>query len=100
MTASASLMVLMALRFIGHSVGPEASREAGRIVRALDSGLPPVIADRSHFVFLGSGPLYGIAQEGALKLQEMSLSYTQAYHPMEYRHGPISLSVTAFTVCS
>jgi glucosamine--fructose-6-phosphate aminotransferase (isomerizing) len=26
-----------------------------------------------------------------LKLQEMSLSYAQTFHPMEYRHGPISL---------
>jgi glutamine---fructose-6-phosphate transaminase (isomerizing) len=26
-----------------------------------------------------------------LKLMEMSLSYSQAYHPLEYRHGPISL---------
>lgn len=91
MTASASLMVLLGLRFIGQAVGPETSLEATRVLQALDRGLPSVLADRSHFVFLGSGPLYGIAQEGALKLQEMSLSYTQAYHPMEYRHGPVSL---------
>jgi glucosamine--fructose-6-phosphate aminotransferase (isomerizing) len=32
-----------------------------------------------------------MAQEGALKLQEMSLSFAQAYHPLEYRHGPIAL---------
>jgi D-tagatose-bisphosphate aldolase class II non-catalytic subunit len=42
-------------------------------------------------VFLGRGPLFGIALEGALKLMEMSQIMTQAFHPLEYRHGPISL---------
>lgn len=91
MTSSASLMVLLALRFIGLAVDGEASRLARRVMEELDAGLQPLLAGRSHFVFLGSGPLYGIAQEGALKLQEMSLTYTQAYHPMEHRHGPVSL---------
>ena len=50
-----------------------------------------IIQGRSHFVYLGAGLLYGLATEGALKLQEMSLSYSQSFHPMEYRHGPISL---------
>ena len=53
--------------------------------------LPQLIENRSHFVFLGGGPLYGIALEGALKLMEMSQTVTQAFHPLEYRHGPISL---------
>jgi len=32
-----------------------------------------------------------VAVEGALKLMEMSQTMTQAFHPLEYRHGPISL---------
>ncbi|MGO7309828.1 SIS domain-containing protein, partial [Rhizobium ruizarguesonis] len=52
---------------------------------------PGIIADRSHFVFLGGGPLFCVALEGALKLMEMSQIMTQAFHPLEYRHGPISL---------
>lgn len=91
MTASASLMLLVGLRLAGVEVGLEAAREAERVMRALDAGARSVLQARSHFVYLGSGPLHGIAQEGALKLQEMSISYTQAYHPMEYRHGPVSL---------
>ncbi len=91
MTASASLMTLMAFRYAGYDIPPGASREAARVMRALDDGLPRVLQGRTHFVVLGSGPLYGTALEGALKLQEMSISYTQAFHPMEYRHGPISL---------
>lgn len=41
--------------------------------------------------FLGGGPLYGIACEAMLKTKEMSLSYAEAYHPLEFRHGPMSM---------
>jgi glucosamine--fructose-6-phosphate aminotransferase (isomerizing) len=37
---------------------------------------------------LGSGPCYGIAREGTLKLIEMSLTNSSAFHVPEYRHGP------------
>ena len=43
------------------------------------------------FFFLGSGALYGIASEGMLKLKEMSLTGSEAYHAMEFRHGPMSM---------
>lgn len=42
-------------------------------------------------VFLGSGPYYGLACEAMLKLKELSLSWSEAYHFLEFRHGPISL---------
>ena len=41
--------------------------------------------------FLGGGPLYGIANEAMLKTKEMSLTYAEAYHPLEFRHGPMSM---------
>ena len=43
------------------------------------------------FFFLGSGALYGIACEAMLKMKEMSLSYSEAYHTLEFRHGPMSM---------
>lgn len=43
------------------------------------------------FYFLGSGPLFGIASEGMLKLKEMSLTTSEAYHTLEFRHGPMSM---------
>lgn len=43
------------------------------------------------FFFLGAGPLYGLAAEGMLKLEEMTLSWTKAYHALEFRHGPQSI---------
>ncbi len=44
-----------------------------------------------RFFFLGSGALYGLACEAMLKTKEMSLSYSEAYHAMEFRHGPMSM---------
>lgn len=43
-----------------------------------------------EFIFLGSGPFYGIACEGMLKMKEMALVSSDAFHPLEYRHGPKS----------
>ena len=91
MTASASLMLLLGLRLAGLEVTERLIRAAEQLLNDAQAQFAGAIAGRTHFVFLGAGSLFGVAQEGALKLQEMSLTYTQAYHPMEYRHGPISL---------
>ncbi len=45
----------------------------------------------NHAFYLGSGPLYGIAREGALKMTEMSITPCSAYQFMEARHGPRSI---------
>lgn len=88
MTASASLMLLVGLRMAGVELGPVAEAEA--VLRATE-GVVPLIRGRTHFVYLGAGTLYGMATEGSLKLQEMSITFSHAFHPLEYRHGPISL---------
>lgn len=41
-----------------------------------------------RFVFLASGASYPIALEAGLKVQEMSISTSETYHSLEYRHGP------------
>jgi len=43
------------------------------------------------YVCLGQGPFYGLACEGALKVTEMSVSYAQSFHTLEFRHGPKSI---------
>ncbi|HEY7098527.1 MAG TPA: SIS domain-containing protein [Terriglobales bacterium] len=43
------------------------------------------------YVCLGQGPLFGIASESTLKLTEMSVSYAQCFHTLEFRHGPKSI---------
>jgi len=42
----------------------------------------------ADFVFLGQGGFHGIAREAALKVMEMSCSYSQFFHTLEFRHGP------------
>jgi glucosamine--fructose-6-phosphate aminotransferase (isomerizing) len=39
-------------------------------------------------IFLGMGALFGIAQEGCLKLKEMSNVWTESFGTLEFRHGP------------
>ncbi len=91
MTTSASLMLLIGLALAGQKITSQQIQEAQDLLGQHKHKLDGLIQNRSHFVYLGGGALYGIASEGALKLMEMSLSFSQAYHPLEYRHGPISL---------
>jgi glutamine---fructose-6-phosphate transaminase (isomerizing) len=42
----------------------------------------------ANYVFLGQGAFHGIAREAALKVMEMSCSYSQFFHALEFRHGP------------
>ncbi len=44
-----------------------------------------------QFIYLGLGPNYGLAQEATLKLKEMTQTPCEAYNPLEFRHGPISI---------
>ncbi|MGW4223371.1 SIS domain-containing protein [Streptomyces bauhiniae] len=59
---------------------------------ALTMPLPEGLVERREFTFLGRGWTVGLANEAALKMREASLSWTEAYPAMEYRHGPISIS--------
>jgi glutamine---fructose-6-phosphate transaminase (isomerizing) len=45
----------------------------------------------ADYVCLGQGPFYGLACETALKVTEMSCSYAQSFHTLEFRHGPKSI---------
>lgn len=45
-----------------------------------------------RFYFLGSGPRYGLACETNLKMKEMSLTHSESFHFLEFRHGPISMA--------
>ena len=46
----------------------------------------------ADYVFLGQNVHYWLAQEAGLKLTEMSSSYAQVYHSLEFRHGPRSIA--------
>ena len=68
----------------------------GLVLQAL--GLEPQItalaerfANKHHALFLGRGPHYPIAMEGALKLKEISYIHAEAYAAGELKHGPLAL---------
>jgi glucosamine--fructose-6-phosphate aminotransferase (isomerizing) len=42
----------------------------------------------ADYIYLSQGPFFPIAREASLKITEMSHSYAQAYHTLEFRHGP------------
>jgi glucosamine--fructose-6-phosphate aminotransferase (isomerizing) len=48
-------------------------------------------ADKHHALFLGRGPTYPVAMEGALKLKEISYIHAEAYAAGELKHGPLAL---------
>lgn len=101
MTRSFTSM-LMGLQFLAarranNSGFPEALERAARAAQAAFGSVASRIRsfvqtrDFADYVWLGQGPFYGIACEGALKVTEMSCSYAQAYHSLEFRHGPKSI---------
>ncbi|WP_405577821.1 SIS domain-containing protein [Streptomyces sp. NBC_01092] len=59
---------------------------------ALAGALPEGLVECGQFTFLGRGWTVGLANEAGLKMREASLSWTEAYPAMEYRHGPISIT--------
>ena len=98
-TRSFSSMALLAQALIGHLAGLDVgvlNSLPDILQRLLDAHHATVreIGEDSgieRFFFLGSGALYGIACEAMLKMKEMSLSYSEAFHTLEFRHGPMSM---------
>jgi glucosamine--fructose-6-phosphate aminotransferase (isomerizing) len=49
------------------------------------------LARHDDAIFLGRGPMYPLALEGALKLKEISYIHAEGYASGELKHGPIAL---------
>lgn len=95
MTSSLTSMLLTCLRLLG----PASAADGEKLAAAAE-----FIADMHHdiaalartkkqrFVYLGSGPLEGLAQESALKLLELTAGEVVTYFdsPLGFRHGPKS----------
>jgi glucosamine--fructose-6-phosphate aminotransferase (isomerizing) len=68
----------------------------GRVSQALaiEDGIRSAarkISEARDVLFLGRGPLYPLALEGALKLKEISYIHAEGYASGELKHGPIAL---------
>jgi glutamine---fructose-6-phosphate transaminase (isomerizing) len=100
-TRSFTSMVLMAQILAAILAGDTARlgglRRAPDIARRLmesQRGLAEKIGSDTtieRFFFLGSGPYFGLAHEAMLKTKEMSSTLAEAYHTLEFRHGPMSV---------
>jgi glucosamine--fructose-6-phosphate aminotransferase (isomerizing) len=49
------------------------------------------LAEAQSVLFLGRGPMFPLAMEGALKLKEISYIHAEGYASGELKHGPIAL---------
>ncbi len=100
MTKSFSSLLLLGLLLASHRAESPTLRQelrrlpalGRRVVKAALSLAPSIGTDASRFVFLGAGPMHGIAWEAMLKMTEMAQRPAVAYHPLEFRHGPIALA--------
>jgi glucosamine--fructose-6-phosphate aminotransferase (isomerizing) len=89
----------------------EREQTAIRRLRHLPAAVQSVLALEPHIIacseifarvenalFLGRGPHYPIALEGALKLKEISYIHAEAYPAGELKHGPLALVTEAMPV--
>jgi fructoselysine-6-P-deglycase FrlB-like protein len=87
-----SRFVSSAIVLVRAHLGEDLSGLTEAAAAAVSRPLPPELATRSEFTFLGRGWAAFVADEAALKLREASRSWAESYPAMEYRHGPISVS--------
>lgn len=64
--------------------------EASAKLNAIHKDVSALVKSQTFaaYVYLGQGPFFGIAQESMLKVLEMSCSFAQSFHALEFRHGP------------
>jgi len=55
------------------------------------AAIAPLVAPARDVLYLGRGPDYPMALEGALKLKEISYIHAEGYAAGEMKHGPIAL---------
>ena len=104
-TSQISVLALLALVF--GRLKTISSSEGQKIIQALVQ-LPEQVAEilkaheeihaiaeeyyhHNNFLYLGRGPNYPVALEGALKLKEISYLHAEGYPAAEMKHGPIAL---------
>jgi glutamine---fructose-6-phosphate transaminase (isomerizing) len=92
-SSMAVLLTALALTLAGRDASSELASLPSTLQRLLDSSsnLARTLGERhdfTQFIVLGSGVLYGLACEVMLKLAEMSLVPSSAFHPLEFLHGP------------
>ncbi len=96
MTSSLTSMLLSCLLLLGAARaddGETLARAAQYVIDSKAEIRALAQTKRQRFVYLGSGPLQGLARESALKLLELSAGEVVTYYdsPLGFRHGPKSV---------
>ncbi|WGW12251.1 SIS domain-containing protein [Saxibacter everestensis] len=81
-------ILLLARNAFGEDVGGLPGQ--AEIALAQPSGID--VSRYTHFVYLGSGWTYGLAQEAALKIREAAQAWAESYPALDYRHGPLAVA--------
>ncbi|ULB10154.1 glutamine--fructose-6-phosphate transaminase (isomerizing) [Cereibacter azotoformans] len=105
-TCQLTVLALLALK-AAHDRGRIDAAELGRKLDALATlpglmnhalgladdiqSLAGELAEAQDILFLGRGPMFPLALEGALKLKEISYIHAEGYASGELKHGPIAL---------
>ncbi len=104
-TCQVAVLLMMALKLgrgrrFCRDEGIRLAREIERIpqfveeVIRLDEPIAAIAesyAMTEHAFFIGRGPMFPVALEGALKVKEISYIHAEGYHAAELKHGPIAL---------
>ena len=69
---------------------PDLVKESFGLKKHIDE-IVEKVADKKNALYLGRGVYFSIAQEGALKLKEISYIHAEAYPAGELKHGPLAL---------
>jgi glucosamine--fructose-6-phosphate aminotransferase (isomerizing) len=105
-TAQVTALILLGLALaqergtLTHAELAEVSEELVKVASFMERALElaPVIEklankyhDAQSVLFIGRGPQWAVAMEGALKLKEISYIHAEGYAGGELKHGPIAL---------
>ena len=104
-TAQVTVLTQLALKLgRGRVLTQEQRIEFGRHLMAIPAKIAEVLEQKdeiyklaqifryaSNFLYLGRGPNFPVALEGALKLKEISYIHAEGYPAAEMKHGPIAL---------
>ncbi|MBI3115298.1 MAG: glutamine--fructose-6-phosphate transaminase (isomerizing) [Candidatus Kerfeldbacteria bacterium] len=105
-TSQVTVLAMLTILF-GRARSTVSLTDARRLIDGLDA-LPEQIEDilrrepeikaiaqayhkHNNFLYLGRGPNFPVALEGALKLKEISYVHAEGYPAAEMKHGPIAL---------
>ena len=98
------LLLLTVLLGRRHNLGPDGEKKVVAQLHQLESIVADTLRmdepirklaerfiDKHHALFLGRGPMFPVAMEGALKLKEISYIHAEGYPAGELKHGPLAL---------